>query len=74
MKDSDINYSDAPGTDAEFWKEATVNVLPVKVPVTLRLSPAVLQWYKEQVPRGYQTLINAVLEEYMQRHKGEAQR
>ncbi|MEG3436845.1 BrnA antitoxin family protein [Pannus brasiliensis CCIBt3594] len=37
----------------------------VKVPVTIRLDPAVLAWYKRQVPRGYQTLINAVLEKYM---------
>ena len=24
MKDSDIDYSDLPATDAEFWQEATV--------------------------------------------------
>ncbi|MDB9509282.1 hypothetical protein PN502_19955 [Microcystis aeruginosa CS-338/01] len=24
MKDSDIDYSDVPATDAEFWQEATV--------------------------------------------------
>lgn len=74
MKDSEIDYSDAPATDAEFWKEATVNIPPVKVPVTLRLNPAVLAWYKKQVPRGYQTLINTVLEEYMMKHKGESHR
>ncbi|MFN5727519.1 MAG: BrnA antitoxin family protein [Pseudanabaena sp.] len=41
----------------------------VKVPVTLRLDPNVLAWYKQQVPRGYQTLINNVLQKYMTEHQ-----
>ena len=65
MKDSEINYADAPATNEEFWQNATVNLPPVKVPVTLRLESDVLAWYKEQVPRGYQTLINHVLRKYM---------
>ncbi len=69
MKDSDIDYTDAPGTDADFWEDATVNIPPVKVPVTLRLDPNVLAWYKQQVPRGYQTLINNVLQKYMTDHQ-----
>lgn len=73
MKDYDIDYSDAPATNAEFWQEASINIPPVKVPVTLRLDPSVLAWYKQQVPRGYQTLINSVLEEYMMRHKATTQ-
>ena len=68
MKESDIDYTDAPATDADFWQDATVNIPPVKVPVTLRLYPNVLAWYKQQVPRGYQTLINNVLQKYMTDH------
>jgi len=59
MRDSDIDYTDALATDADFWQDATVNIPPVKVPVTLRLDPNVLAWYKQQVPHGYQTLINS---------------
>ncbi|MDX2256336.1 MAG: BrnA antitoxin family protein [Pseudanabaenaceae cyanobacterium bins.39] len=69
MQDSDINYTDAPATDSDFWEDATVNIPPVKVPVTLRLDPNVLAWYKQQVPRGYQTLINNVLQKYMRDHQ-----
>lgn len=71
MKDSDIDYTDAPATDTDFWEDATVNIPPVKVPVTLRLDPNVLAWYKQQVPRGYQTLINNVLQKYMADHQAE---
>ena len=67
MKDSDIDYSDVPATDAEFWQEATVNS-PLKVPVTLQLEPSVVAWYKQQFPKKYQTLINAVLKKYMLEH------
>lgn len=69
MQDTDIDYTDAPATDTEFWQEATLNIPPVKVPVTLRLDPVVLDWYKQQVPRGYQTLINTVLRKYMTEHQ-----
>jgi uncharacterized protein (DUF4415 family) len=71
MKDSDIDYTDAPATSSDFWEDATVNIPPVKVPVTLRLDPNVLAWYKQQVPRGYQTLINNVLQKYMADHQAE---
>lgn len=67
MKDSDIDYSDVPATDAKFWQEATVNP-SLKVPVTLQLDPSVVAWYKLQFPQEYQTLINAVLEKYMLEH------
>lgn len=69
MKDSDIDYTDAPATNTDFWQDATVNIPPVKVSVTLRLDPNVLAWYKQQVPRGYQTLINNVLQKYMTDHQ-----
>jgi len=65
MKDSDIDYTDAPATNTEFWEEATINIPPVNVPVTIRIDPAVLAWYKQQVPQGYQTLINTALKKYM---------
>lgn len=73
MQDSDINYTDAPATDPEFWKDATVNIPPVKVSVTLQIDPNVLAWYKQQVSQEYQTLINTVLTKYMTEHQKSAQ-
>jgi hypothetical protein len=29
MKDSDIDYTDAPATNTEFWEEATINIPPI---------------------------------------------
>lgn len=72
MKDSDIDYSDAPETDREFWKGAALHVPPVKVPVSLRLDEDVLAWYKKQTSRGYQTFINAVLRDYMLKQQNES--
>jgi len=69
MQDSEIDYTDAPATNTEFWQDATVNIPAVKIPVTIRLDPTVLDWYKQQVPRGYQTLINTVLKKYMMEHQ-----
>ena len=69
MKDSEIDYSEISATDEAFWQDAMVNIPSVKVPVTIRMESDVLAWYKEQVPRGYQTLINHVLKKYMLEQK-----
>ena len=33
MQDSEIDYTDIPATNAEFWQESTLNVPPAKVSV-----------------------------------------
>ena len=40
--------------------------------ITIRLDPAVIQWFREQVSDGgnYQTLINNALLEHIQRQSG----
>ncbi len=63
MKDEDIDYSDIPELDAEFFATARVVVPPGKKQVTVRLDRDVLAWLKAQ-GRGYQTRINAVLRAY----------
>jgi len=67
MKDSDIDYSDAAPTDAEFWKDAALYIPPEKVQVSIRLDQDVIAWYKQRTTRGYQTFMNAVLRDYMQK-------
>ncbi len=42
---------------------------PVKRPVTMRLDADVLEWFRSRHPDGYQTRINAVLREYIARHR-----
>jgi uncharacterized protein (DUF4415 family) len=50
----------------DFWDDA-VPVLPAaKVPISLRVDPDVLEFFREAGPR-YQSRMNAVLRAYMER-------
>ena len=67
MDDQDIDTSDIPELDDEFFHKAQINV-PAKQPVTLRLDTDVLVWFKSQ-GQGYQTRINKLLRSYMENQK-----
>ena len=67
MSDEDIDTSDIPELDDEFFQQAELH-LPVKKPVTIRLDADVLEWFKGQ-GQGYQTRINNLLRKYMETHK-----
>lgn len=64
IKDKDIDTSDIPELDDDFFKRAEIKV-PPKQSVTLRLDADVLVWFKSQ-GQGYQTRINKLLRSYMQ--------
>jgi uncharacterized protein (DUF4415 family) len=64
MTDDEIDYSEIPELDEEFFRTAVVLIPPSKASVTLRLDRDVLNWFKEQ-GAGYQTRINALLRAYM---------
>jgi len=59
---------DNPPTDAAFWKNAQIYVPAPKHPMSLRLDPDVVAWFRAH-GKGYQTRINAVLRAYMEAHK-----
>ncbi len=66
MTDEDIDYSDCPELDEEFWKHAKlVHYQPPKKAVFIRLDEDVIQWFKTQ-GKGYQSRMNAVLKAYVQ--------
>jgi uncharacterized protein (DUF4415 family) len=69
MKDRDIDFSDAPELNDDFFAEA--KLWPgKKKQITIRLDPDVLDYFKTK-GRGYQSSINATLRRYMetqQRH------
>ncbi len=67
MNDDEIDTSDIPELDEEFFNQADLR-LPVKKPVTIRLDSDVLEWFKEQ-GQGYQTHINNLLRKYMETHQ-----
>jgi uncharacterized protein (DUF4415 family) len=63
LKDEDIDFSDIPELDDEFWKNAVL-VMPEKTEqITLRVKASVLEAYKA-TGKGYQTRMNSVLESY----------
>ncbi len=68
LSDRDIDYSDIPELDKDFFKSATLVLPEPKTAVTIRLDQQVLEWFKSKGP-GYQTRINALLRAYMEAHK-----
>ena len=68
VSDSDIDFSDIPELDADFWNNAEIVQPDSTQPVTLRVKKSVLEYLKAG-GKGYQTRINAVLESYVQAHQ-----
>jgi uncharacterized protein (DUF4415 family) len=66
--DAGIDTSDIPPLGADFFRNAVRNPFyrPVKQSTTVRIDADVLAWLKAQGP-GYQTRINALLREAMER-------
>lgn len=63
LSDEDIDYSDIPELDEEWFKKARVRY-PAKQQVTLRLDGDIVRFFKTQ-GKGYQTRINAALRAFM---------
>ncbi|WP_163096876.1 BrnA antitoxin family protein [Acidithiobacillus ferrianus] len=67
--DEEIDYSDIPALDDDFWKAAVRNPFykPKKASTTVRVDVDVLLWLrsKGKEGKGYQTRINAILREAM---------
>ena len=70
MPDADIDYSDIPPLDKNFFKDGKLRLPKAKPLISIRIDPDVLEWFKSQ-GGGYQTRMNAVLRMYVesQRHK-----
>ncbi len=68
QRDEDIDYSDNPATDADFWAKAEITLPKSRKGVYLRLDQDILDWLKSQ-GAGYQTRINAILRQYKDAHR-----
>ena len=69
VKDENVDYSDIPETDADFWANAELREPDRTQHVTLRVKQSVLDHFKAGGKKGYQTRINAVLESYVRAQK-----
>lgn len=67
MSDEDIDYSDIPPLDEDFFKNAKlVKRKPRTEQISIRVDTEVLEWFKTHAKeKGYQTLINDVLRTYI---------
>jgi len=65
MSDKDIDFSDIPELDDDFWKNAKPVMPDLTQPVTLRVKQSVLQYFQANGKKGYQSRMNAVLESYV---------
>jgi len=68
MPDSEIDYSDLPPLDDEFFRNAIPNPFykPIKQAKTLRIDKDVLNWFMRK-GKGYQAKINQALRDTMLR-------
>ena len=68
MPDDKIDLTDAP--EVRDWRGAVVGKFyrPIKKPVTIRVDADVLAWLKHQ-GSGYQTRINKLLREAMEKKR-----
>jgi uncharacterized protein (DUF4415 family) len=64
IPDSDIDTSDIPELDDNFWRTAKMVTPIAKKAVSIRLDSDVLDWFKGQ-GKGYQSIINNVLRTYV---------
>lgn len=64
MTDDDIDYSDIPELDDEFWENAELYIGGKKA-ISIRVDEDVLDFFKAR-GKGYQTAINKVLRQYME--------
>ncbi|MEB3340947.1 BrnA antitoxin family protein [Okeania sp.] len=70
IKDSEIDTSDIPELDEQFWQKAR-RVEPIlQETVLIKLEPDIVNWFQRQNP-NYQTMINQVLRDYIEQQKPE---
>ena len=67
VKDEDIDFSDIPELDEEFWDRAELVEPDRTDQITMRVKRSVLAYFKAP-GKGYQTRMNRVLESYV-RHR-----
>lgn len=68
LTDEEIDTSDIPPLDEDFFANAKLRLPEPKQKITIRLDKDVVKWFKSH-GKGYQTRINAVLRTYMKAHK-----
>ncbi len=69
LRDDQINTSDIPELDDDFWKYANVTPPRTKPNVSLRVSEEVVAFFKAENPKGFTARMAAVLTAYVKAHQ-----
>ena len=64
VKDQEIDFSDIPELDEDFWRNAELVEPDRTEQITLRVKRSVLAYFKA-TGKGYQSRMNRVLESYV---------
>lgn len=68
IKEEDIDYSDIPELDADFWANAEIERPNQKPQVTMRVDEETLAFFKGDNPKGYTARMASVLRAYVRTH------
>ena len=71
VKDEDIDFSDIPELDKDFWKLAELVEPDRTDQITIRVKRSVRAYFKAS-GKGYQTRMNRVLESYVRHRMGDS--
>jgi uncharacterized protein (DUF4415 family) len=72
MTDVQIDYSDIPELDDDFWEQAGVRSPTNKESLTVHFDADMVQWFKQQ-GQGYQHRMNAVLRSFYRAHRDDSE-
>lgn len=61
IRDADIDYSDIPALDEDFFQQSELVIFN-------QIDPKVLSWFQERYGNGYRSKISAVLQAFMETH------
>ena len=65
MRDEDIDFSDIPELNDDFWANAKVVMPKKKEQISIKVDRDVLEYFRKDGP-GYQTRMNAVLRSFVE--------
>ncbi|MCB1827917.1 MAG: BrnA antitoxin family protein [Coxiellaceae bacterium] len=69
IRDNEIDYSDIPELDDEFFEKAKRIKPEPKQSLTVRYDKEVVDYFRKKVGKGYQSKMNAILKAYVQHQK-----
>lgn len=70
LSDNQIDTSEIPELDKEWFKNAKIVLPEKKKAISLRVDNEVLEWFKSKSKgKGYQTFMNAVLKAFVEAQK-----